>query len=66
MILVRLAPAASAGADAADLVFGRMKARGVLVKNVSGMHPLLANCLRLTVGTAQENHAMLAALKESL
>ena len=43
-----------------------MQARGVLVKNVSTMHPMLANCLRLTVGTPQENTAMLAALKESL
>jgi histidinol-phosphate aminotransferase len=38
----------------------------VLVKNVSKMHPLLANCLRLTVGTADENAQMLAALKDSL
>ena len=30
-----------------------MKARGVLVKNVAGLHPLLANCLRLTVGTPE-------------
>ena len=36
------------------------------VKNVSKMHPLLANCLRLTVGTPEENVRMLAALKESL
>lgn len=43
-----------------------MKARGVLVKNVSAMHPLLNHCLRLTVGTAEENAQMLAALKESL
>jgi histidinol-phosphate aminotransferase len=43
-----------------------MKARGVLIKNVSKMHPLLANCLRLTVGTAEENVKMLAALKTSL
>ena len=34
-----------------------MKARGVLVKNVAGLHPLLANCLRLTVGTPDENDA---------
>lgn len=46
--------------------FQGMKTRGVLVKNVSKMHPLLANCLRLTVGTADENRQMLAALKESL
>jgi len=30
------------------------------------MHPLLRNCLRLTVGTADENRAMLQALKECL
>ena len=43
-----------------------MKARGVLVTNVSAMHPLLANCLRLTVGTHEENAQMLAALTDSL
>jgi histidinol-phosphate aminotransferase len=46
--------------------FDGMKARKVLVKNVSKMHPLLTNCLRLTVGTADENRLMLSALKESL
>ena len=38
----------------------------MLVKNVSKMHPLLANCLRLTVGTVDENTQMLAALQASL
>jgi histidinol-phosphate aminotransferase len=50
----------------ATRAFEGMKARGVLVKNVSRMHPLLANCLRLTVGTADENAKMLAALQASL
>ncbi len=58
MILVRVADASK--------TFDGMKAKGVLVKNVSKMHPLLANCLRLTVGTADENRQMLAALQESL
>jgi histidinol-phosphate aminotransferase len=58
MILVRVPDAQKA--------FDGMKARGVLVKNVSKMHPLLANCLRLTVGTADENAQMMAALKASL
>ncbi|MES2189273.1 MAG: histidinol-phosphate transaminase [Pseudomonadota bacterium] len=58
MILIRVPDAAK--------TFEGMKARKVLVKNVSKMHPLLANCLRLTVGTADENAQMLAALKESL
>jgi histidinol-phosphate aminotransferase len=43
-----------------------VRARGVLVKNVSKMHPLLADCLRLTVGTADENNQLLAALQASL
>ncbi|MDP2818213.1 MAG: histidinol-phosphate transaminase [Polaromonas sp.] len=58
MILLRVPDAAK--------TFEGMRARGVLVKNVSKMHPLLVNCLRLTVGTADENAQMLAALKESL
>ena len=43
-----------------------MKERGVLVKNVAGLHPLLANCLRLTVGTPEENALMIDALRASL
>lgn len=62
MMLVRL----QGDDQRAAAVFNAMKARGVLVKNVSKMHPLLANCLRLTVGTADENLQMLAALESSL
>ena len=58
MILVRVADSA--------LAFDRMKARGVLVKNVAALHPLLANCLRLTVGTPDENRLMIDALAASL
>lgn len=46
--------------------FEGMKSRGVLVKHVAGLHPLLANCLRLTVGAPDENDAMIAALEASL
>ena len=46
--------------------FDGLKARGVLVKHVSSLHPLLANCLRLTVGTPDENQLLLTALKASL
>ena len=63
MILVRIE---GEDADRAQKVFDGMKARGVLVKNVSKMHPLLAHCLRLTVGTASENDQMIAALQNSL
>ncbi|HEY8710519.1 MAG TPA: histidinol-phosphate transaminase [Burkholderiaceae bacterium] len=46
--------------------FEGMKARGVLVKHIAGLHPLLANCLRVTVGTPEENILMINALKASL
>jgi histidinol-phosphate aminotransferase len=63
MILVRVQQGTG---DAAARLFAGLKARKILVKNVSAMHPLLAGCLRLTVGTPQENAQMLAALRESL
>lgn len=50
----------------AERVFAGLKAQGILIKNVSRMHPLLAGCLRTTVGTAAENDAFLAALKASI
>jgi len=46
--------------------FEGLKAQRVLVKNVSTMHPLLAQCLRLTVGTPDENAQLLRALQTAL
>jgi histidinol dehydrogenase len=46
--------------------FEGMKQRGVLVKHIAGLHPLLANCVRLTVGAPHENSLMIQALRESL
>ncbi len=50
----------------ADAVFAELKARAILIKNVSHAHPLLAGCLRTTVGTPPENAAFLAALTDIL
>ena len=58
MILVRVPDSARA--------FAGMKSRGVLVKHIAGLHPLLAQCLRLTVGTPDENDRMIEALQQSL
>jgi histidinol-phosphate aminotransferase len=66
MILVRIHGKQDGEADAAGPVFERLKAGGVLVKNISKMHPLLSNCLRLTVGTADENTQLLATLQKAL
>ena len=58
MVLARVPDAAAA--------FAGLKQRGVLVKNVSALHPLLANCLRLTVGTPDETGQLIDALRASL
>ena len=50
---------------AAEL-FERLKERGVLIKNMSKAGGVLSHCLRVTVGTAEENKAFLEALKSSL
>ena len=47
----------------ANALFARFKEAGVLIKNLHGWHPLLSNCLRLTVGTEDENQAMLRVLQ---
>ena len=41
----------------------RLRRQGVLVRN---LHPALANCLRITVGTPDENRILLNALKEAI
>lgn len=44
----------------------RMRMRGVLVKCLDGSHPLLAGCLRATIGSAEENARMTQALRAAL
>src|SRR5205814_8308320 len=47
----------------ADRAYEALKRQGVLVRS---LHPGLANCLRVTVGTPDENRILLNALKEAL
>ncbi len=49
----------------ANMVFDRLLKRGVQIRNFSSQ-PFLHNCLRVTIGTPQENDVFLEALKESL
>jgi histidinol-phosphate aminotransferase len=57
-ILVRVPDAAA--------VFQGMRRRGVLIKNLHTGLPLLDGCVRLTIGTPEENRRCLAAFGESL
>jgi len=50
----------------ADAVTAKLLAAKVLVKNLGKMHPLLANCIRVTVSTPDENAVFLAALAAAL
>jgi histidinol-phosphate aminotransferase len=49
----------------ADAANAYLLSRKVLVKNVGKMHSVLANCLRITVSTPDENAAFLEAFKAS-
>ncbi len=50
----------------ATAVFEKLKQRGVLIKNLDGSHPALADCLRVTVGTPEENAQFIAALRAAV
>jgi histidinol-phosphate aminotransferase len=47
-------------------VFADLKSQGVLIKCLDGAHPLLGDCLRVTVSTPDENARFLAALRQAL
>ena len=69
-------PGVQAFASQANFVLARLpdgptaarglRERGVLIKDVGKMHPVLHNCLRFTVGTPKENAALMAALANVL
>lgn len=48
----------------AEQVFDKLAKRHILVKNVSKMHGLLTNCLRVTVSTPAENQLFMDALAQ--
>jgi len=49
-----------------DDLFESIKQAGILIRNLGANGGLLENCLRVTVGTEQENAAFLKALQESV
>ena len=56
-ILVRTEPGQSGA------IFDRLRQQGILIKHLDGAHPLLADCLRVTVGSPDENDALIDALR---
>lgn len=50
----------------APVVHAELKKHGILIKLLHGGHPLLENCLRVSMGKPEENQQFLTALKESI
>jgi histidinol-phosphate aminotransferase len=50
----------------ANQMFALLKEAGVLIKNLSGAEQLPAECLRVTVGTEEQNTYFLKALEDAL
>lgn len=48
----------------ADALFNHLKHQDILLKNLSHQHPILHNCLRLSIGSPQENQHVRAAVQE--
>lgn len=50
----------------ADSIFNYLKEQGILIKNLNPVGGLLKNCLRITVGTVEENKTFLKGFKAAL
>lgn len=48
----------------ADRIHQNLLDRNILIKNLSHAHPTLRNCLRVTIGSAEENDAFLNAMTQ--
>ncbi len=53
-------------AGRAAAIHSGLQEAGVLIKQLHGSHPALADCLRVTVGSPEENHRFLEALQPLL
>ena len=50
----------------AGAIFDGLRKKKVLIKNLHGTHASLVDCLRVTIGTAEQNGIFFNALKEQL
>ncbi|MDQ6992032.1 MAG: histidinol-phosphate transaminase [Mariprofundus sp.] len=50
----------------AGVLFDGLKKAGILIKNMHGSDPLLTQCVRITIGSKEENSAVIAVIEELL
>lgn len=48
----------------ADALFNTLKENRILIKKLHGTHPLLAQCVRITVGSPEQNDAVLDIIRK--
>lgn len=47
-----------------QIIFDALKENNILIKSLNGSHEMLAQCLRVTIGTAEENSAVLEVIEQ--
>lgn len=50
----------------APSAFERLKENGILVKNLHGRHALLRNCLRIAIGTPEQNDGVVQGVQQAV
>lgn len=50
----------------APSAFERLKENGILVKNLHGRHALLRNCLRIAIGTPEQNNGVVQGVQQAV
>ena len=48
----------------ADALFNTLKENRILIKKLHGTHPLLAECVRITIGSPEQNDAVLDIIRK--
>ncbi|QEY24473.1 histidinol-phosphate transaminase [Neisseria animalis] len=48
----------------AQALYDALKAEKILIKKLHGAHPLLSQCLRLTIGSPEQNDAVLSVIRK--
>ncbi len=48
----------------AQTLFDALRESNILIKNLNGSHEMLAQCLRVTIGTEEENRAVLGVIRQ--
>lgn len=52
--------------EKSQIIFDSLKKNNILIKNLHGSHEKLAQCLRVTIGTEEENHSFFKVIEQQV